>query len=254
LGLYEAAYRWARQPIAQVFTPLLGPAVAALSPTRDDPAAFRRAARAILNPVFAVTVPVLVYLAVEADAVILLLMGGQWAEAIPLFRALCLGVVAMAVLKTTKWFYISLGKTKKQFWWAMASSPFLAAAILAAAPWGAFGVAVAFAAAHWAMVLPDLAICLRGSPLSLRGYLLLLARPFFAAAVAAAAASLLGHTIDQPHFVELPATALVFGIVYATVWLALPGGRRAAGEAIDLVRSMREKPPLPTAVQEQGHD
>jgi PST family polysaccharide transporter len=240
MGLYDAALRWARLPLHQIYTPLLGVAVAGLSHVRDDAEAYRRTVRAITTPVLGFSVPILAYAAVAADALIMVLLGAKWLESIPLFRALCVGTVALAALKTTKWLYVATGNTKRQFHWALFSSPLFAIAIATGSFFGAQGVAVGYAVTQWLLLVPGLAYCLHGSPVTLPLYIRILARPLTASTLAAAAAWLLGrHYNLENHLAQLLLTGPAFVLVYATTWLALPGGRQAALDMKQLIRTLR---------------
>lgn len=246
LGLYDAAFKWARLPIRQVFTPLLGPAVAGLSHVRDDPAAYRHNARAILTPVLACSIPALIYAAVFAHPLIMLLLGQKWAEAVPLFRWLCIGAIAHAAHKTTKWFYVSMGNTKKQFRWGLVSTPIFVIAIAASAPWGPYAVAIAYAATAWALLIPGLAYCLHDAPLRLGQYMSVMARPLAKAVIAAGiAAVVVGQVGAQSSGAQFAISAPLFALVYAGLWLALPGGRAAVADAVRLVQSVRGRRPAP---------
>jgi PST family polysaccharide transporter len=178
-----------------------------------------------------------------AEPLILVLLGGQWTAAAPLFRWLCLGTMAFAVLKTTKWLYVSMGETKRQFHWGLISSPVIIAAVSIGATRSAEGVAIAFAAANWMLVLPGLILCLRGSPLPLRQYAAIAALP----AVAAGAGALVIWPVQtqQPFsnsFIELAVTAWIYTAAFVAVWLITPRGRRAARDGWKLARAIRTRP------------
>lgn len=242
LGLYDAAFRWARLPIQQLYTPLLGVAVAALSTVREDAAAYRRHVRLILTPVFSLSIPVLIYAAIAADALILLLLGPKWSGAIPLFRALCIGTTALAASKTMKWLYVSLGETKRQFRWGLFYAPIFALCIAVGASYGAEGAAIAYAVAQWGLLLPGLAYCLHGSPLRLDQFLHILARPLAAALIAGGFAWAVGLEYGNAHhLLQLTIKAGLFFPLYAAVWLLMPGGRTALQDSLALITSLRRR-------------
>lgn len=246
LGLYDSAFKWARLPFQQIYTPLLGVTVAALSHARDDAASFCRNARAILTPVLGLTVPALAFGALAGEPLILVLLGPKWTGAIPIFRWLCVGTIAFAALKTTKWLYVATGHTRRQFRWGLVSSPLFAAAVALGAAFGAEGVAIGFAAANWLLLVPGLAYCLRGTPLGLVDYAALFARPLLASAAAAALAWLVGRTLAvEGQLARLLATAPAFGVAYAGAWLLIPGGTDAARDVAEVIRSVRNRAPRP---------
>ncbi len=242
LGLYDSAFKWAKMPFQQIYTPLLGVAVAALSHVRDDETAFQRNARAILMPVLGLTVPALAFGVVAGEPLILVLLGPKWTGAIPIFRWLCLGTIAFAALKTTKWLYVATGTTKRQFRWGLASSPLFASALGLGAFFDAEGVAVGFAAANWLLLVPGMAYCLKGTPLGLGSYFSLFARPVLSSTAAAVAAwAAVRQLAAGGSIAEILAMAPTFGVVYASAWLLLPGGIAAARDLWEVAGSVRHR-------------
>jgi PST family polysaccharide transporter len=235
LGLYDSAFRWARMPLEQLYTPLLAVMVAGLSRAREDAKAYRRTAKAALLPVLTISLPAVVYVALESEPIVLVLLGPNWQPAIPLLRWLSIATVAIAVLKTTKWLYLSMGDTKRQLRWGLFSFPVKVAAIVMGASVSATGVAIGVAAANWLLVLPGLAYCLKGSPLRVRDYVRILGRPAFASCVAGSAVLAIAPGLPADHFVELLVTAVVFGLTYIAAWLLVPGGWSAAVDMATLV-------------------
>lgn len=237
LGLYDAAYKWSTFPIQQIYTPILAVAVAGLSKARADAATYRAACRACLLPVFAVSVPILSYLIIDADRVVLLLLGRKWQAAIPIFRWLCFGSIAAASTMTTKWIYISLGKAARQLRWGLIATPIMIAAIAVGARFGPVGVATAFAAGNWVLFLPAIAFCVHGTPLRVRDYLAVLRYPVLASLPGCAALIIFRTFITIGHSsLAVTVHALLFFSLYIGFWMALPGGRMALGEIVDLIR------------------
>jgi PST family polysaccharide transporter len=245
LGLYDSAFRWARMPLEQLYTPLLAVMVAGLSHAREDAKAYRRTAKAALLPVFTISLPAVGYIALESEPIVLVLLGPKWLAAIPLLRWLSIATLAIALLKTTKWLYLSMGDTKRQFRWGVFSSPVKVAAVVVGASVSATGVAIGVAVANWLLVLPGLAYCLKGSPLRLRDYARILSRPALATCAAGLAVLAIAPRLRGDPLVELLVTAVVFGLTYVAAWLLLPGGRGAALDMANLIRQGTRRAPPP---------
>jgi len=240
LGLYQNAFRWARYPLLQIYAPLQSVAVAALSRVRQEAGAFRAAVRQAFLPLYALVMPLLAFMFAEASNVILVLLGGQWRDAIPLFRVLCVAALAGTVLRALKWVYLAEGRTRRQLAWALISTPVMVLGVVVGIRWGAFGVAVGFTIASCALLPPAIAFCIRGSRLRMRDFLAPTWRP---ALSSTASAALL--VLFQPRLpsgappLELGIGLVVFSMAYVGSWMAVPGGMKAAADVLRLLGKLR---------------
>jgi len=66
--------------------------------------------------------PLVAFLFIGADWVVPLLLGAQWAESVPIFRALALAAFVGPVDVGGGWLFISLGRTGRQFRWTLMST------------------------------------------------------------------------------------------------------------------------------------
>jgi PST family polysaccharide transporter len=240
LGLYDSAARWSNYPLLQLQGPLTRVAVVGLSRLQSDGSSFAAAARRGLTPVLALLVPMLAFMSVAARDVLLLLLGEQWIGAVPLFRVLCIGAIAVCVARSGTWIYLARGETRRQLRWALVQTPAIIVAVAIGTRWGAVGVAVAFATANWLLLYPGLAYCLATSPMRPRDYVAMLGRPLVASAVSVAVL-LASHEalggIDH-RLTRLVLALGLFTTAYTVVWLATPGGRRTLGDVLRLTSAL----------------
>ncbi len=231
LGLYSAAERWAMTPIQQIYTTLLPVAVSGFSRLREDTTRYRRTFRAAMQPIFTVVLPTLAFLLIESRVTILVLLGEQWLEGIPIFRALLFGAVASSLSQFTKWIYLAEGQTRRQLHWVLVSTPILVIAVSIGVRWGAFGVAVAYGAACCALAWPDVAYCLKTSPLRPSDLLGAVWRPVLTTLGSTAALVLVRPVLSHGLVILELATKLVaFGGFFALFWVGLPGGLQSFAE------------------------
>ncbi|HEY7462667.1 MAG TPA: lipopolysaccharide biosynthesis protein [Gemmatimonadota bacterium] len=243
LGLYANAIRWAQAPVMQIFPPLARVAVAGLSRKQHDPAGYRSACRAGFLPVLAVVMPALAFLAVEARDVIRVLLGDRWLAAVPILRILCLAYFVGSLSRLTSLLMLSQGDTKRQLRWGLVSVPVTVIAVGIGVQWGPVGAAVGVATASLLLSSPRLVFSLEKSLLKPREFVLIAVRP--AATSLAAAAVLLAAVLLFPDtgspVIRLAVGLVIFGAAYAAAWAATPGGRRAAGEVLGLLRELGGK-------------
>jgi O-antigen/teichoic acid export membrane protein len=238
LGLYSSALRWSQFPFRQIQTPLLGVAVASLSRVQHDSQAYRASARLGLLPVFAVSLPTLAFLFVEARSAIHFLLGDQWLEAVPMFRILCVAAFTVSVTRVTKWLYLAEGTTRRGLAWGLISAPITILAVSLGAHWGVLGVAAGYATAVILLAYPSVSFCLKTSAISVRDYFGVAARPALASVVAGGVLALaygLFFGGAGSVFLALLAKAAIFCSAFVLCWLVTPGGRRDARSLLALV-------------------
>lgn len=176
--------------------------------------------------------PALAFSFVEARNLLLVLLGEQWLEAVPLFQLLTASVFVVGMYRVTKWFYVSAGQTQRQFRWGLVYTTVTVVGVTMGAQWGAYGVATGYTIATFLLTYPAIAYCLKTSPLSLREFLGTVWRPAVSSIMTASILAI--SRLILPSFANLVLNLLVrvilFGIVYLLLWIVLPGGQQATSE------------------------
>jgi PST family polysaccharide transporter len=242
VGLYDGARRWSWYPFVELYIGLTDVAVASMSRVREDAARYRELVRRTLTPLLAMSLPAIAFLFVEAELGVRVLLGDQWAGALPFVRLMCIAAFAGALSRVTLWLYLSLGETRRQLRWTLfVHTPFLLASMLIGMRWGPIGVAAGVMAACVLLMVPSVLYCVHASPLMLTDYARAVWRPATAAVSAAAIlAALSGRLPDVgPPLLDLITRLIAFGIAYAATWLALPGGVHATRELLEMVGDLR---------------
>jgi O-antigen/teichoic acid export membrane protein len=240
LGFYDGARRWSWYPFQELFLSLTDVVVASLSRARHDAERFREYCRRGFTAFLALPLPAIAFVGLEAELVVRVLLGEQWLDAVPLVRIMSVAAMFDSVGRLTNWLYVAEGHTRRQLYWSVVSSGLTVAAVIGAAPHGAIGVTMAFAAVTAALALPGIAYCLGVSVLSTRDFLRAVWRPVVASIVAGAAWVGLREHLARPTAtaVELVVAALAFAVIYIVAWVVLPGGRRATREGVQLARAI----------------
>lgn len=241
LGLYSKAQLWATMPVAQVYWPLTGVTVASFSRLQDDPQRYRHYVRMVLSAVFSVTLAAMVFLFIKADDGLLLLLGRQWVDAVPIFRILTIGAAAVMLRLLARWFYLAEGRSRDLMHFSFISSGATVVGALAGSSWGAEGVAIGVSAAAWAVAWPSIWFCLRNSPVKQRDILRALWRPAVASAMAGAILVAAEALLPPSEWLiaRVGAATVVFGLGYVLAWVVIPGGCRTIRSMIDVLRHAR---------------
>ncbi|MBF2063849.1 MAG: lipopolysaccharide biosynthesis protein [Calothrix sp. C42_A2020_038] len=243
LGLYDVAYRWACFSFELIYMPLFDVAVSSFSRVQHNPDLYRAYCRRGLIPIFALCMPSLAFCFVEAREVILLLLGNQWLEAVPIFQLLTVAIFFNSTDRVTKWLYVSEGQTQRQFRWSLLSTPVMIIALVIGANWGAYGISMAYTVAVSLLAYPSITYCLKTSPLSIGDFLSAIA-PSALAAVAAGFV-LFASRLVLPNTTNIVFNLLikltVFGIAYLSIWLLFPSSRKVKTEILIKLRQLISK-------------
>jgi PST family polysaccharide transporter len=198
---------------------------------QDDPQRYRLFVRTTLLGLFGLTLPATALLTTEADNVVLLLFGGQWLGAIPMLRILGVGAYCSTFVLAMSWLYLPEGRTREQLRWSLISAPVTILAVAIGLRWGAIGVARGFTLSSILLVAPGVWHCLRRSPLTAGDFW----QATWRAAVASIGAAVFLWVLRErlpvvPNLLgRLVLHCAVYGVLYVTFALALPGGRTRWG-------------------------
>ena len=240
LGLYVKAYQLLTLPIDQINAPITTVAIPALSRLNDSPERYRRAYLRIIEKIAIITMPGIALLIATADSVVRIVLGPQWTDAGRIFAALGVAALVQPIANTTGWLFISQGRTRDMFRYGMVASTIIVAAILTGLPWGAVGVATAYALVWVTIVTPVLFYWVgRTGPVRPRDFYVTVT-PALCAAIAVLVVLWLlrGWGVNVNPIERL---AVSFGIACAVALLVLyiiPAGRRALrdfGQVADIV-------------------
>jgi O-antigen/teichoic acid export membrane protein len=238
-GLYDRAYRLLTIPSSLLNQPLSAVAVPALSRLQDDPGRYRAFYLAWIRFVFALTMPLVVFLFVDAERAVLTILGAQWIAIVPIYRVLAPAAFIGRLNVVTRWLYVTTGRTDRQLRWSAFLIVPMVAAYAVGVRWGAFGVGAAHTLVTCTLWYPGVVYCCRTAPVRPREVLGVMTMP--AAASLAAGLGLRAVMQVLPHGSSAAGQLLldlaVYAVVYLLVWIAVPGGRRSLAEFIGLARA-----------------
>ncbi len=241
LGFYYKAYQMLLLPAQQFTSPLGGVVVPALSRLQTEPRRYAAYYHKGILLSAAAGMPVVAFLFVGADWIVPLLLGGQWAESVPLFRALAPAAFVGPLDVGSGWLVVSLGRTRRQVKWNLLATVVTLVGFFVGVRWGAFGVALSFSACRVAFIIPKLIYSCAGTHVSWTVAVRAAARPAIASLAAAVGLYALSRQLPfMTHgLAGLVASGLCFVLMYIGIWAALPGGRRTLRSLFDLLHYLR---------------
>ena len=244
LGLYIKPYRLLIKRSRQAVASISQVAIATLSRLQGEKERYRTYYRKGVLYTLALDMPILVFLSVDADRFILLALGKQWLSAVPIFQILVVGAFARAFNPSTRWVYLSLGRTDRQLRWGILQTAITALSFIIGVRWGASGVASAFSITACVLLIPSLVYCFKGTFLRLRDFLGSIWRPVLASMTAGFGLFIVRtiYHLGGAIAIVLVVDFAMFVLFNALVWLMMPNGWQIAKEAIELFRELRRSP------------
>lgn len=237
LGFYSQAYRLLLLPVQQLNTPISSVVVPILSRLQHDPERFRRFYLKALGVVVFVGMPLIAFMLVDAEPIVLLALGGKWLGVAPIFRALGIAAFLGTFNIAGGWIFSSLGRTGRQLKWQAYATPATIVAFFLGLRWGAVGVALSFSIMQLVLTLPRLEYSYRGTSIRLRDALRVIAPAASASIVAGAVVAACHALVWHPRSATLPLDLIVFGGVYFLGWYSTRRGREELRSLNDLVRT-----------------
>lgn len=238
LGYYDRASKLTLIPVQRIHRVLETLMVPILSRLRDDGARYRWAYLRVIRQLMLWMTPGTVAVGVTAPVLIPFLIGEQWIPTAPIFAWLALSALHRPVSMSMNFLFISQGRAQDYFIWSLFSAATTIGAFVVGLPWGAVGVAAAFALSDVLLRLPALWWWVtRKGPIS--QFDLYRAAAPFAAGSAACFAVLLA--VQRLPFTNDIAQLVVSVIAaYASSWAAVAlfaTGRKTLADSVHLVRN-----------------
>lgn len=210
LGLYGRAFQLINLPTDNLHSAFWGVAFSGLSRVRDEVQKFRSYFLKGYSLLLALTIPITIAAAVLAPDLIFVVLGPKWKDVIVIFRLLTPTILIFAVINPLAWLVFSLGLVGRNLKIVLVLAPLVIAGYAIGLPYGPKGVALGYSVMMTLWVIPHIAWCVHGTPVSLRDILQTASRPMFSGVVAAAIAYGVQSLLAQP---LSPLPRLILGTV-----------------------------------------
>lgn len=239
LGLYDRAYKLLLFPLQQVTNPLSKVMVPALSRMTDEPHRYRHAYLRVAPILLLVTLPGVAMAVALADVLVPFALGQQWAGSALIFQALGFAGLLQPLNNPAGWLFISQGRSSDFMRWGIITAVTSVAAFAIGLPYGAFGVALAYAVSEY-LRTPFLWLYIgRRGPVRAADALRM-SFPFVGGAHLAVGIL----WAARPYLPQDPLPALVLGVLLSYLLVAafaalFEPGRQTLGECLRLLRRER---------------
>lgn len=237
LGLYDRSYRLLLFPLQQIAYPLGRVMVPALSRMTHEPERYRHAFLRVLPLVLLFALPGVAFAVATATLFVPLVLGEQWQDSARIFQALGFAGLLQPLNSPSGWLFISQGRTTEYLRWGIFAAITSGLAFVIGLPYGAVGVATAYAIQEYLRTPLLWSYVCRKGPLRTH-HVMRAALPLVLGAHVSVAALwfLKYHLPGGPAAIVIQSAILSYVIVCAVAAL-FPAGRTALKEMSDMIRS-----------------
>ena len=219
LGSYNRAYSLLMLPLRQVFSPLTAVLVPVLSKLQNDELAFNRLYAQANSAMAYIVNPLVVILIILPTDCVLIILGDQWKEAIPLVRILAFGGIIQPMVSSVGWVFIASGNPDKHLRWAIIACPVFLASFLIGAQFGMTGIAIGFAISAIVNGVGSLFYASKHTILDLKQLLNGVVKPYLVCALMVLPLVVVETLIVHPGIYRMAIALLVSFLVYAAFFL-----------------------------------
>ena len=225
LGFYSNAYRLLMMPIRQIRDPIGSVAMSSLSRLQGNPERYKNYYLKMVQMLALITVPIICFLGVYSDEVILLVLGPQWGQAAEVFKILAFAALIQPIMGTVSSVLLSTGQGRRHFKKGIWTSAVYAISFAVGLPWGIIGVALSYTIANYVLLLPVLLYSFKGTSITVRAFFKSLYLPCTAALGMIVASRAIYHASNGlENWALLLVSLAVSCLAYFVMYLILPGG------------------------------
>jgi PST family polysaccharide transporter len=242
LGLYSKAYQLLMLPITQLRDPLNSVGIPAMSSLRNQKERYAQYYDKFLFIMSFFSMPITLFLTVNANDLIILALGEQWVEAVVIFQLLSITAFIQPIASTRGMVMISCGLSTRYFFWGLINAIAVTISFFVGIQFGLNGLAIAYAIVNYIILVPSLSYCFKNTPVSVKSFFKTIYPPVIASLLAAGINHLYlssGVTFDY-RLLNLISSTIIFLVSYLGVWMAIPSMRIKALNIINIVRSIKK--------------
>jgi PST family polysaccharide transporter len=235
LGLYDRAYKLLLFPLSQITNPLSKVMVPALSRLKDEPDRYRSAYLRVMPLILLVALPGVAFATAMSDVLIPFVLGEQWRQSANIFLALGFAGLLQPLNNPSGWLFVSQGRSGDFMRWGIITAVTSVLAFVVGLPYGALGVAIAYAVGEY-LRTPFLWLYVGKSGPLRASHVLHAATPFVLGAhLALAAIWLVKPLLPHQQIVAMASAAALSYAVTVAIALVFTSGRGALREALKLL-------------------
>lgn len=225
-GLYGRGNQLAMMPVEHVRMTITGVALSPLSSLIYDNDKFRIYYSKMISALTFVYFPLIVYVALMADNLVLILYGKPWIGSVAILRAFTIYGAVVPIYSTCQLVMIACNKSKKYLISGFVSGIMTLTGVIVSLPWGIEGVAWAYAIVGYFLLLPYMWYSFMATPLSISIVWREVRLPLLCSLASGGITFVvINYVIYGNAILMVTAAATTMIISYLTLWMVLPEGK-----------------------------
>lgn len=242
LGLYSKAYQLLMMPITNLRNPLIRVAIPSLSRLQNNPKQYRDYFLKCVSLLAFISMPLVTFMFVFSDHLISLLLGSRWMGASEIFKVLALAAFIQPVASTSEIVLVSSGQGRLLLVLSVIAAVVTCVCFAIGLPWGAKGVAAAYALANYVLFFPTFYYTLKNTAITLGHLAGSICKPVFASLLMGGVCMGVGPFMDDlNHLLWLPAGLFLSAAAYLFFFAVFPGGMNELQEFWAYVKLILER-------------
>jgi PST family polysaccharide transporter len=227
LGLYTKAYQLLMLPITQFRDPLNAVGIPAMSTLQNEPKSYLNYYKQYLFILAFISMPVVVFLGLYSQEVILIVLGSKWVDASLVFQILAITAFIQPAAGSRGMVMISLGYSTRYFYWGLANAILVVLGFIVGIRYGLEGVAWSYAVVNYVLLVPSLLYSFKNTPIRLHDFFLVISLPVFLSLTLGVGVYILTTYLieDLSNVVVLIIASVVYFPAYFFGFYVFPRGR-----------------------------
>jgi O-antigen/teichoic acid export membrane protein len=231
LGYYSRAYQMFLLPIKQIKEPLQNALLPALSSLQNEPGRYRSIYLKFLDMLATISMPISMICFLEGDLLVRVVLGPQWANAIPAFRILAVAGMIYPLAGTQGLVLVSMGRSDRFLLWQSVSAVLAVMSFIIGIPYGIQGVALAFTIMTYFFLFPSAIWCFSKTPVSAVQFFRTLSVPLLHTCAAGIAVFVLRVVLPDRYWFKHISMFILFAVLY----LVLASQRKGLRESVQYI-------------------
>ncbi len=227
LGLYTKAYQLLLFPIQKINAPVTQVALPALSRLQSESQKYQRFFDQMILLITTIGMPVVVFFLVDADKLILFLLGEKWLSMVGIFRALGIPAYLGTFNIAFGLVFNSLNKTMFQLKWGVFSSVCFSLSFLISVRYGVMVLAITYSIVFLILVCLLIFIGFQNTPIKATDFLKTISMPTFTSISSGLILLLLNYWKEWGNtlILDLMVDLLIYISFYLLIWFIIPNGK-----------------------------
>lgn len=226
LGVYRQATQLALLPSNYLTEPVQSVAQPALRVLHDDELRYQQYYRKLLRALSFVVMPLMTLLFLDANPVVLILLGDKWISAVVVFKTFAFAGIIRPLISTAGAVMITCGNSRRYLLLGVLNSIAIILGIVAGLRWDAEGVAVGHVAANYIFFLPAAYIAFKETPIRVGLFVSAILPSAVSTSIMAVGLTVFSSVsaIRNP-YLAVAASVPIALVLYLGVWTLMPNGR-----------------------------